>query len=117
MLSSFLGGGRLEQVRELFSAIEPKTPWVVAADAMALSLLASADGKHHDSMEHAAEAVALYERIGDASTVIWARARLARAAFASGDLVRSREQSKLIREFVERSGAVRFLDYLPDAES
>jgi class 3 adenylate cyclase len=113
MLSSFLGGGRLELIRERFATLEPKTPWVVAADQMALSLLASADGKHHDAMEHAVEAVALYERIGDSSTVTWARARLARSAWASGDLVRAREQSALIREFVERTGAERFLDYLP----
>jgi tetratricopeptide (TPR) repeat protein len=113
MLSSFLGGGRHELNRERFATLEPKTPRVVAADQMALSLLASADGKHHDAMEHAVEAVALYERIGDSSTVTWARARLARSAWASGDLVRAREQSALIREFVERTGAERFLDYLP----
>jgi class 3 adenylate cyclase/tetratricopeptide (TPR) repeat protein len=116
MLSSFLGGGRLEQIRDVFATLEPKTPWIVAADHMALSLLASADGKHHDATEHAIEAVTLYERIGDASTVTWARIRLARAAFAAGDLVRSREQSDLVRAFVAKSGATRFLDYLPDQE-
>jgi tetratricopeptide (TPR) repeat protein len=114
MLSGFLGGGRLEMVRERFAAIEPKTPWVVAADEMAQSLLASAQDKHHDAMEHATEAVGLYERIGDASTVTWARVRLVRTAFAAGDLVRSREQRDLVEEFVARTGAIRFLAYLPE---
>ena len=113
-LSSFLGGGRLELIRERFATLRPKTPWVVAADQMAQSLLAAAEGKHVDSMEHAAEAVSLYDRIGDASTVTWARARLARAAFAAGDLERCREQSDRVRAFVAKTGAVRFLDYLPE---
>jgi class 3 adenylate cyclase len=112
-LSAFLGGDRLTALRERFATLKPKTPWVVAADQMAQSLLATAEGKHLDSLEHASEAVALYDRIGDASTVAWARARMARAAFAAGDLVRCREQSQLVRAFVEKTGAVRFLDFLP----
>jgi hypothetical protein len=114
MLAAFLGGGRLEAIRARFAMLEPRTPWVVAADEMALSFLASAEDKHHDAMEHAAEAVTLYERIGDASTVNWSRIRLVRTAFAAGDLVRSREQRALLEEFCERTGAVRFLDYLPE---
>jgi hypothetical protein len=113
-LSAFLGGDRLHAIRERFATMKPKTPWVVAADQMAQSLLATAEGKHLDSLEHASEAVALYDRIGDASTVTWARARMARAAFAAGDLVRCREQCELVRAFVEKTGAVRFLDFLPE---
>jgi class 3 adenylate cyclase len=114
LLGSFLGGGRLEAISSRLAALKPKTPWIVAAHQVALSFLASEEGKVHDALERASEAVALYERIGDASTTTLARIRLARTAAACGDLMRAREQSDLVREFTARNRATVFLDYLPD---
>ncbi|MDP9182980.1 MAG: hypothetical protein M3P04_09430, partial [Actinomycetota bacterium] len=114
LLASFLRGGRLDAIASRLDGLKPKTPWIVAAHQCALSFRAEEAGKHHDALEHAAEAVALYERIGDASTTTFARIRLARAAAACGDVVRAREQSDLIRAFVDKNSAKVFLDYLPE---
>jgi class 3 adenylate cyclase/tetratricopeptide (TPR) repeat protein len=115
LLASFLGGGRLEQISALLATLSPKTPWVVAAEHVAASFAASEEGKHLDAVEHAAEAVALYERIGDLSTCQFARIRLARSAAAAGDLERVEDQCARVRAFILQNRAVVFESYLPDA--
>jgi len=114
LLASLLGGGRLETISARLASLKPKTPWIVAAHQIALSFQSTEEGKLHDALEHASEAVALYERIGDASTTTFARIRLARTAAACGDVVRVREQAELVRDFVSRNKARVLLDYLPD---
>jgi len=113
LLASFLGGDRLEQIEGRLNRLEPKTPWIIAARHIALSFLSQEEGKLHDSVEHATQAVTLYERIGDTTTGTFARIRLARAAHLAGDELTCRQQSDLVREFVAANGAVLFLDYLP----
>jgi tetratricopeptide (TPR) repeat protein len=113
LLASFLDGDRLEAITDRLSRLEPKTPWIIAATLAGRSFLADAEGKHVDAVEHATQAVSLYERIGDRSTATFARLRLARAAHLAGDEVTFKEQAALVREFVEQNGAVLFLDYLP----
>jgi class 3 adenylate cyclase/tetratricopeptide (TPR) repeat protein len=117
LLGSFLGGGRLGAISDKLGQLRPKTPWIVAAHQIALSFQATEEGKVHDALEHASEAVALYERIGDASTTTFARIRLARTATACGELVRAGEQSDLVQEFAIRNKAKVFLDYLPDTSA
>lgn len=116
LLASLLGGGRVQTIRTRLQALEPKTPWTVAASAVASSFLAGAEGKHHDALDHALEAVALYETIGDASTAALARIRLAHAAAATGDQVRVERESDLVRAFVARNKAVVLLDHLPNGD-
>ncbi len=113
-LASYLGGDRLDAITERLSSLEPKTPWIVAAHHIGRSFQSAREGKTLDAVEHASEAVALYERIGDASTTVFARVRLARAAIAAGDVVLAQEQAAVIRAFVERNKAVVFLDYLAE---
>jgi class 3 adenylate cyclase len=113
LLASFLGEGRLERIAALLAGLHPKTPWVEAAEQVAASFLATADGKHLDALEHAAAAVAAYERIGDLSTTVFVRIRLARAAAAAGDLALMQEQAAQVRAFAQRNRAVVFEQYLP----
>jgi class 3 adenylate cyclase/tetratricopeptide (TPR) repeat protein len=113
LLGEFLGEGRVEQMAAKLAVIEPKTPWVVGAHHAARSFVAADNGKYLDAVEHATEALAVYERIGDVSTTTFARARLARTAHQAGDLVTASEQGALVREFVDRNHAVVFAAYLP----
>lgn len=113
LLASFLGGGRLEAVREILASMAPKSPWVRAAETIAASFSASEEGKHQDAFEHAAEALAAYERVGDLSTAAFARLRVAQAAAAVGELGVAAEQTALVKEFVVRTGATRLLLHLP----
>lgn len=114
LLASFLGGDRLDRVSTMLAALSPKTPWALAAEHAAASFAASAEGKHQDAFDHAAEALASYERVGDLSTASFARVRLARAAAAVGELGVLAEQAAQIREFVAATGAKRFTSYLPE---
>lgn len=113
ILGQFLGGGRVEQMEAKLSVLEPKTPWVLGAQHAARSFIACDNGKYLDAVEHATEAVAVYERIGDVSSTTFARARLAQSAYQAGDLVTAREQSAIVREFIERNHASVFGSYLP----
>ena len=113
LLAAFLGGNRLEPVSAMLAAQSPKTPWIAAAEHAAASFAATEDGKLQDAFEHAVEALATYERVGDLSTAVFARVRLVRTAEAVGELVLAAEQAARVREFVAATGAVRFLDYLP----
>ena len=105
-LAAFLGGDRLSQLDARLVALEPKTPWIVAAHHLAQSFLCAEEGKHLDAVEHAREAVAVYEQIGDVSTTTFARGRLANCAYHAGDLTLYEEQAQLLREFADRNGAV-----------
>ncbi len=113
LLGEFLGSGRVQLMADKLAEQEPKTPWLVGALLAARSFIAADNGKFLDAVEFAREAVDVYVGIGDASTTVFARARLARTAFQAGDLLTCREQSAIVREFVERNGAVVFGAYLP----
>ncbi len=113
VLGEFLGGGRVQLMESRLAALEPKTPWVVGAHRGAQSAVATDAGKYLDAVEFAGESVAVYQRIGDVSTEMFARARLSRTAFLAGDLVTSAEHAGVVREFCERNGAVVFASYLP----
>ncbi len=117
LLAATLGGGRLEKIAGLLERLTPKTPWIDAAEHVASSFLATAEGKHLDAMGHAADAVAVYERVGDLTTTLFARVRLARAAAAAGELAVTREQRALALEFINRNRAVVVLGYLPPDEA
>ncbi|MCW2598189.1 MAG: adenylyl cyclase class-3/4/guanylyl cyclase [Frankiales bacterium] len=105
VLAASLGGERLETLEDRLAALEPKTPWMDAAHHCARSFLSAAEGKHLDAVEHATEAVALYQRIGDVSTTAFARGRLAHAAQQAGDMQLCEEQSRIVRDFAGRNGA------------
>jgi class 3 adenylate cyclase len=113
LLASFLGNGRLERVSTILAPLTPKTPWVQAAEHAARSFTATEVGKHQDAYDHALDALAVYERVGDLSTAAFARVRLTLAAAAVGEVGVVEEQSARVREFVAATGATRFLKYLP----
>ncbi|MGZ6791963.1 MAG: hypothetical protein ACXVFV_03340, partial [Mycobacteriales bacterium] len=113
LLSEFLGGGRVQLMEQRLTALEPKTPWVVGAHHAARSFLAADNGKYLDAVEHATEALAVYQRIGDVTVTAFARARLARTSHQAGDLVTASEQVAQVRAFVEHNKAVVFAAYLP----
>jgi class 3 adenylate cyclase len=116
LLGSFVGRDRLQLMAERLQRLEPKTPWMVAANAIAASHLLNEEGKHTDACERVLEAIDTYQSIGDASSTVFARVRLSRSASRGGDLGVVREQNRLVREFIEANGAVRFEEFLP-AES
>jgi class 3 adenylate cyclase/tetratricopeptide (TPR) repeat protein len=105
-LAAFLGGDRLAALDARLDALQPTTPWISAAHHCAQSFLCAAEGKHLDAVEHATEAVQLYEHIGDVSTTTFARGRLANTAYHAGDLQTYEEQAQILRDFAERNGAV-----------
>jgi hypothetical protein len=113
LLGSFVGRDRLQLMADRLAALEPKTPWMAAAHAIATSHLLHEEGKHVDACERVVEAIETYQAIGDASSTAFARLRLARSAARSGDLGLVREQNQLVRAFIAANGAVRFEEFLP----
>jgi tetratricopeptide (TPR) repeat protein len=114
LLASYLGRDRLDTISDRLAALRPKTPWIVAAHQVALSFQAEQDDRPREAWVHAAEALALYERIGDASTTAFARIRLVRALAAAGEVERARQEASLVEEFAKRNRVVAFQAYLPD---
>jgi class 3 adenylate cyclase/tetratricopeptide (TPR) repeat protein len=113
LLGSFVGRDRLLRIKNRLEALEPKTPWVVAATGIANSHLLNDEGRHVEAMRAVEAAVETYQRIGDQSSTVFARIRLARCAAKAGDLSVVRTQNALVRAFIERTGAVRFEEFLP----
>ncbi len=113
LLGSFVGSGRLQKITARLEALEPKTPWVVGAIHIACSNLLNEDGRHAEAIDRAEQALATYQTIGDLSSTIFARIRLARCAASGGELALLREQNALVRAFIATSGAIRFEEFLP----
>ncbi len=113
LLGSFVSRDRLQLLANRLAGLEPKTPWMAAANHIAASHLLNDEGKHIDACERVVEAIDTYQSIGDASSTVFARVRLARCAVRAGDLEVVREQNRLVREFIAASGAVRFEEFLP----
>jgi hypothetical protein len=113
LLGSFVGRDRLELIAARLEVLHPKTPWMSAAQHIAASYLLNDEGKHIDAVERVQEAVEIYAGIGDASTMVFARMRLARCADLADEVELLHEQTALAREFIARNGAFRFEDYLP----
>ena len=113
LLGSFVGRDRLRLLAARLEELEPKTPWMVAANHIAASHLLDEEGRHADACGRVAQALEVYTGIGDASTVVFARVRLSRSAARGGfhDVVR--EQNALVREFIAANGARRFEEFLP----
>jgi class 3 adenylate cyclase len=113
LLGSFVGRDRLEKIAARLEQLEPKTPWMVAASHIAASHLLNDEGKHVDATERVEGAIEIYQTIGDASSTVFARVRLARCAAAAGADEVVREQNALVREFIAHTGAIRFEEFLP----
>jgi hypothetical protein len=113
LLGSFVGRDRLALIAQRLEALEPKTPWMVAANHIAASHLLNDEGKHVDACERVLEAIDTYQTIGDASSTVFARVRLARCAAKGGDFELVREQNALVRQFIAANQAVRFEEFLP----
>ncbi|MFN2536759.1 MAG: AAA family ATPase [Mycobacteriales bacterium] len=113
LLGSFVGRDRLEKIAARLESLEPKTPWMVAANHIAASHLLNDEGKHVDACERVLAAIDTYQSIGDASSTVFARVRLSRSAARGGDIEVVREQNRLVREFIAANGAIRFEEFLP----
>jgi tetratricopeptide (TPR) repeat protein len=115
LLGSFVGRDRLQRIAARLEAMEPKTPWMVAANHIAASHLLDEEGRHADANARVEQAIEVYRSIGDASSLVFARVRLSRSAARGGNLDTVRTQNALVREFIAANGAVRFAEFLPPA--
>jgi hypothetical protein len=103
-------------MRELLESLEHRTLWARAAIHVLDGATAAYRGDHTAAARHYAQAVAVYDVMGNATDAALAAVWTLRALVASGDLEDSGTWQERVQEFARRNGARRLLEGLPSVE-
>jgi tetratricopeptide (TPR) repeat protein len=103
-------------MRELLESVEHRTLWARAAIHVLDGAAAAYRGAHHTAARHYAQAVEVYDVMGNKSDAALAAVWTVRALATTGELGATRAWTDRVRAFAGRNGARLLLEGLPFEE-
>ena len=110
LLADHAGAPAAQLVVEVAATVPRRTPWAVATYQVATGAQAAAEGQLAQAAERYAAAVRGYDTIGSMSDAVLTATWAARAYRRLGDAAAAAPYLDRVRQFVQRSGAVRLLE-------
>ncbi|MDQ1645160.1 MAG: hypothetical protein QOJ50_1344, partial [Cryptosporangiaceae bacterium] len=105
-------GERCRSLKALLSTVTRPTLWVRAAIATLDGGIAAHDGTFAEAAAHFADAVAIYDRMGDLHDATLASAWTARAWNLAGDAAAAGDYERRVEHFAERNTAPRLVELM-----
>jgi class 3 adenylate cyclase/tetratricopeptide (TPR) repeat protein len=111
--AALAGPERTAALRAVLAALPRRTLWAEAALHLLDGATAAHDGDHAEAARRYAQAVTVYDRMGDESDAALAAAWTLAALVRAGDVAAAEGWRQRVRRFARRNGADRLLEWMP----